>query len=138
MYVFLQNRQVRCPTKAYLLHFAYDNELNLYFRTKIDTRHSLEVKENPYVAGNIVTQHGNKDKPRGVYFEGTCKIVEDDPELTAAVDSYSERFDIERESLSDKIKDEVHRLYKITVNKFYVFDARESSPSQKYELEWNK
>jgi uncharacterized protein YhbP (UPF0306 family) len=39
------------------VHFAYDDDLNLYWRSKTDRRHSQEIALNPFVAGNIVKQH---------------------------------------------------------------------------------
>lgn len=44
------------------VHYVYDDELNLYFRSKPSRRHSLEIMDNPYVAGNIVEQHTVEDK----------------------------------------------------------------------------
>src|SRR2546429_174368 len=58
------------------VHFVYDNDLNIYFRSKKIRRHSQEIAQNPNVAGNIVEQHPAEQKPRGVYFEGTAEIVE--------------------------------------------------------------
>jgi len=52
------------------VHFVFDNELNFYFRSTPQRRHSEEIATNPNVAGNIVTQHFLGQKVRGVYFEG--------------------------------------------------------------------
>ena len=46
------------------VHFAFDQELNLYFRSRTNSRHCLEIKDNPNVAGNIVTQHHGEEKPK--------------------------------------------------------------------------
>jgi uncharacterized protein YhbP (UPF0306 family) len=118
------------------VHFAYDNDLNLYFRSLLSRRHSREILGNPTVAGNIVTQHGQGEKPRGVYFEGQAKLIKSEKELQTAYKSLSERLGIGEETLEEATKDDGHKFFKIEVSKFYVFDARESKPSQKYELNW--
>lgn len=118
------------------VHFAYDADLNLYFMSKITTRHCREISNNKYVSGNIVVQHGINDKPRGVYFEGTAEVLEDLIHADSAYKVYLNRFPERRAKLPDVTGQEQFRLYKITVQKYYVFDARESVPSMKYELEW--
>src|SRR5438105_3492644 len=57
------------------VHFAYDEHLNLYFRSLKSRRHSQEIALNPNVAGNIVKQHAVGEYPRGVYFEGTAELL---------------------------------------------------------------
>jgi uncharacterized protein YhbP (UPF0306 family) len=99
------------------VHYVYDDDLNLYFRSKTEKRHSKEIAINNSVAGNIVRQHGKEDRPRGVYFE---------------------RFGTDAEILEEAKRDDGHKFYKITVETFYVFDSIESKPSQKYELAWGK
>lgn len=113
------------------VHFVYDDPLNLYFRSVASSRHSEEIRLNPNVAGNIVTQHHPGDKPRGVYFEGKAEELENVDEANPAFTLYCERFGTDKSILEDGKK-----FYKITVENFYVFDARESKPSQKYSLAW--
>ncbi|HET7640788.1 MAG TPA: pyridoxamine 5'-phosphate oxidase family protein, partial [Ktedonobacteraceae bacterium] len=58
------------------VHFMYDDDLNLYMRTRTTTRHAQEIQMNPQVAGDIVTQHFLNQKPRGVYFEGQAELLD--------------------------------------------------------------
>lgn len=118
------------------VHFAYDDRLNFYFRSKPDRRHSIEIAANPNVAGNIIAQHGANEKPRGVYFEGTAEKLTDVDETHPAYTTYCERFGRGPEILEESRTDTGHGFYKITVETFYLFDARESSPSKKYQLPW--
>jgi uncharacterized protein YhbP (UPF0306 family) len=118
------------------VHFVYDDELNLYFRSKKSRRHSQEIAANPNVAGNIVEQHGLTDKPRGVYFEGTAVILEDFNEDHKAYKAFGERLGAGPGIVEDSKEEDGHRIYKITVSDFYLFDSRESKPSQKYHLKW--
>lgn len=117
------------------VHFGYDDELNLYFRSTTNRRHCLEIADNPHVAGNIVTQHGLGEKPRGIYFEGTAQLIDDNAEATKLF-KVMERQGLPDAVLQETLKPEGPKFYKITVETFYIFDARESKPAQKYQLKW--
>jgi uncharacterized protein YhbP (UPF0306 family) len=120
------------------VHFVFDEQLNLYFRSLSATRHCREIADNKFVAGNIVKQHQNGQKPRGIYFEGKAEVVENVDENSPAYVFYRDRFGIGKDALEEANSEEGPKFYKISVEKFYVFDAQESSPPQKYELEWGK
>jgi uncharacterized protein YhbP (UPF0306 family) len=118
------------------VHFVYDNELNLYFRSTTKRRHSLEIAQNPRVAGNIVTQHHRGQKVRGVYFEGTAQLLRDPDDKHVAYRQYCERFGTGPEILQEAKTSSGHKFYQISVSDYYVFDSYESNPSQKYHLRW--
>ena len=120
------------------VHFVYDAELNIYFRSLASRRHSQEISANPNVAGNMVVQHNKTDKPRGVYFEGMATQLEDVKKTDDAYQLYRERFGTGPEILEEDARDEGHKFYKITVENYYLFDSRDSKPSQKYSLSWGK
>lgn len=119
------------------VHFVFDDDLNLYFRSLESRRHSQEIKLNPNVAGNIVEPHGLGQKPRGVYFEGIAELLKGVDESHPAYVEYCKRLGTGPQILEDA-DGGGHQFYKIVVSDFYVFDARESSPSQKYHLEWKR
>src|SRR6185312_13687025 len=73
------------------VHFAYDEDLNLYFRSLATRRHSQEIAENPNVAGNIVVQHALGVPGVGVYFEGTAKLLGPGDEQQTAFRCIKER-----------------------------------------------
>ena len=118
------------------VHFAYDQDLNLYFCSKTERRHSKEISQNNNVAGNIIEQHILGQKPRGVYFEGVAELLMNVDMNHPAFLTYDKRFDVGLESLTEAMTEEGHKFYKITVNNFYLFDSRESTPSMKYKLPW--
>ena len=120
------------------VHYAYDENLNFYFRSKKQRRHSLEIEKNKYVAGNIVAQHVVGEKVRGVYFEGVATMLEDVNEEHVDYKLYCERFNTGAEILEEAREENGHMFYQISVETFCLFDSRESSPSQKYELSWGK
>lgn len=117
------------------VHFVYDDDLNLYFHSKLARRHSMEIAQNPNVAGSIVEQHPLDMKPRGLYFEGTVSVYEAIHENGPIYNLFRERLGLSPDILREQLKTAESKFYKITVSDWYVFDARESSPSQKYHLE---
>ena len=120
------------------VHFACDEELNIYFRSKPERRHSIEISQNPCVAGNIVEQHDLNQKPRGVYFEGTAEKLIDVDETHPAYIAISQRLGKDPEIIEEARTEKGHKFYKISVKKFALFDSRESTPSQKYEMDWDR
>lgn len=118
------------------VHFGYDDDLNLYFRSTLQRRHSQEIASNPYVAGDIVAQHGPADKPRGVYFEGFAELLTDVDESSPAYRALRARASVGPDILAQALEPTGHKFYKITVSDFYLFDVRESKPSQKYHVAW--
>ncbi len=55
--------------------YVHDEDLNLYFISRKSRRHSLELKENPNVAGTITIPHakGSGEKVRGIQYEGVAQ-----------------------------------------------------------------
>ncbi len=118
------------------VHFAFDDKLNLYFRSLTMRRHSQEIAANPHVAGNIVKQHTLDETGIGLYFEGTARMLE-----TVDERKYASRWIIDRLRADESIVDEAldpnkHQFYMITVHSFYVFGKFEDDGAKKYELPW--
>ena len=118
------------------VHFSYDDELNLYFRSTTDRRPCQEIAKNPFVAGNIVTQHFKNQKVRGVYFEGTAERLESVGEGDIAYKSVFDRYGKATIQAVSKENEVTLSYYKITVANWYLFDAYDSTPPQKYQLPW--
>lgn len=116
------------------VHFVFDDDLNLYWLSKESRRHSQEIARNPHVAGNIVEQHDLSVKPRGVSFEGTAEIVPVDSVQHPVYQLFVDRIGLGPQILADATDTDGHRFYKVTVSDWYLFDARESKPGQKYHL----
>lgn len=119
------------------VHFAYDQKLNLYFRSLASRRHSQELAENPRVAGNIVRQHALSDAAVGVYFEGTAKMLQPGDELDEAYKALSARLGFGEEKLEEAKDPNGHQFYKISVENWYVFGRFGAPSGQKFQLQWN-
>lgn len=119
------------------VHFAYDEDLNLYFRSTPARRHSQEIAANPNVAGNIVTQHQLGVYPLGVYFEGTAKLLQAGDEQMKAFQCIKERLQAGDDILEQAKDPNGHQFYKIKVENWYVFGKlEEEKGGQKYQLAW--
>ena len=118
------------------VHFAYDEDLNLYFRSLASRRHSQEIAANPNVAGNIVVQHELGVAPVGVYFEGTAERLTAGPDQDKAFACIKQRLGASDEILAEAQRDDGHQFYKISVKNWYVFGKFDQEKGQKYQLKW--
>lgn len=116
------------------VHFAYDDHLNIYFVSKLTTRHCLEITVNPHIAGNIVKQHKLEDAPIGIYFEGTAGEI--DP-TNQQLEIYCSRLKRDKTDLTAQLKEkDGRRMYKISVSNWAVFGKFGLDANQKHELKW--
>ena len=118
------------------VHFAVDDELNIYFRSIKSSRHAQEIAQNPNVAGNIVTQHFKNQRVRGVYYEGTAELMTDVTEDHPGVEATAKRYGRESAIQAVKPEDNESHYFKITVKNWYVFDSYGPAPVGKYQLPW--
>ncbi len=119
------------------VHFAFDNELNLYFRSLPSRRHSQEIAANPNVAGNIVKQHALSETVVGVYFEGSARLLTSVQEQKTAFQSLESRLGLDNSAIEEARKRDGHKFYKISVKNWYVFGRFGEPSGKKYKLEWN-
>ncbi|MBI2084610.1 MAG: pyridoxamine 5'-phosphate oxidase family protein [Candidatus Aenigmarchaeota archaeon] len=118
--------------------FAYDKDLNFYFISRKTRRHSLEIKDNPSVAGAIVTHHRTLgDKVRGLQFEGKASEVSL-INLPKAFSVFTKRFPKTKnylKSVGDIAKNMTEqRLYKVKPSKIILFDEVKFPNNPKQEL----
>jgi uncharacterized protein YhbP (UPF0306 family) len=119
------------------VHFAYDDDLNLYFRSLTLRRHSQEIALNPQVAGDIVKQHQLDEYPTGIYFEGNAKLLSAGNERDKAFKVINARLKAGDDILEEANRPDGHQFYKITVDTYYVFGKFGDEGGKKYELIWN-
>jgi uncharacterized protein YhbP (UPF0306 family) len=118
------------------VHFAYDSELNLYFRSLRTRRHSQEIEANPLVAGNIVKQHSLNEYGVGVYFEGIASKLPEGSEQEKAFWCLQKRLQLGNEVLEEAQRKDGHQFYKISVATYYLFGRFNGKPGAKYPLNW--
>jgi len=116
------------------VHFSYDDDLNLYFVSSLETRHAQEIMQNPHIAANIVTQHHKDQKVRCVDFEGTAKALEG-AEVEEAYAAYVKRYGESEGLLNEIRKDGNTRFFKVTVDDFFLFDSY-GGERGKHHLPW--
>ena len=119
------------------VHFAYDEDLNLYFRSLASRRHSQEIAANPQVAGNIVKQHQLDEYPHAIYFEGTAELVNDESQYQKLFGYFQKRQDVNESIIDDAQKPDGHKFYKITVENWFAFGKFGGDSGKKYQLAWS-
>lgn len=119
------------------VHFAYDEDLTLYYRSLRSRRHSEEILLNPYVAGTIVRQHELNEYPFGIYFEGKAELLEAGAEQNKAFGLLKKRVNAADDALEEASREDGHQFYKITVENWYVFGKLDGQNGKKHKLEWS-
>lgn len=117
------------------VHFYYDDELNLYFTSSKNSRHAQELIANPYVAGNIVTQHFKNQKVRCVEFEGIAEMLDSAEAEKTAYKAYVARYGESEGLLNEIRKDGDVRTFRINVQDFFLFDSYGEGRG-KHHLPW--
>ncbi|MBI2798584.1 pyridoxamine 5'-phosphate oxidase family protein [Candidatus Saccharibacteria bacterium] len=120
------------------VHFVYDNDLNLYWRSLTSRRHSREIDSNPKVAGNIVRQHTLDDYPHGIYFEGRAEKIDVEAERNKAFPLFQKRLNCDEGILEEAKREDGHQFYKVNVDSWYAFGKFGGYKGQKFELKWGK
>jgi hypothetical protein len=104
------------------VHFAFDDDLNLYYRSLTSRRHSQEIGEPPV----------------GIYFEGLAEKLDPGAEQTKALGLLKERLQVPDKVLEEVQRPDGHQVYKITVETFYIFGKLDNQGTTKYEVKWNE
>ncbi len=118
------------------VHFAYDENLNLYFRSRTSTRHCQEIAANPNVAGNIVHQHAIDEGPHGIYFEGTAELITDESQFQRLYEYFKRRQQVDERIIEEAKTDDGHKFYKVTVENWFAFGKFNGDKFKKHELAW--
>ncbi len=57
--------------------YVFDDELSIYWLSRVDARHSEAIEKNPQVAGSITTSK-KEDDEAGIQFEGVAEKIDGD------------------------------------------------------------
>jgi hypothetical protein len=110
------------------VHFYADENLQLYWMSTPERRHSAEIKDDKRVAVAMAVRAERSKPPIGVQLEGDAERIEDEAEMKRVIPAYASKLgrspDLLGETLSGKNK---NRLYRLKPRLFVIFDP-ESFP----------
>lgn len=110
---------------ATTVYFAADDQLNLYWVSTPERRHSQELASN-FKAAAAIPLDANPSAPNvGVQAQGLAGLVVDRLEIERAIKLYAEKFNSGDEYVENFLagKDE-HRLYKLAPSLLVLFDEK--------------
>lgn len=117
------------------LHFTNDEEGAVYWISKQDRRHSLELAKNPKAAITIAVQ--TESPLIGIQAEGTATIVQDEQERRKVMNDYVERHHTDQ-AFAKRVAEgiDAHTVYKFTPVRFTLFDQEHfaSQPLQEWVI----
>ncbi len=122
---------------ACTVYFAFDEQLNLYWISKSNRRHSEEIRNNNKVAGVIVLPHTPGDKVQGIQLQGIAKELTDKTEAAVGMKYYAKRFGMKPERVKAVLDGtDGHICYKISPSLCVLFDETNfpDNPRQEYHL----
>ena len=116
------------------LYYVADENLNLYWISTPDTRHSKQIHTNKKVAASIPVKFKDLTVV-GVQAEGDAVLVEDTDEIKSAIRIYTDKFDRGEDWYKDFIdgKNE-HKLYILKPRLFVLFDRENFPDDSRQEL----
>ncbi len=106
------------------VYFAYDSNLNIYWLSRSDRRHSQDIEKNSKVSGAIAKLHTYGEKVRGVQLEGIAEKLMGD-EASQGLEIYYNRYNKARDRVRNIIAGAVGEtivIYKLKPTKFVLFD----------------
>jgi uncharacterized protein YhbP (UPF0306 family) len=109
--------------------FAYDDDLNLYFISKPETRKTQNLLANPKVSATINQFQMTPGKILGVQLEGIAKMI-DKKRNSKELEIFKKRFNWAEKHLDN------HELFQITPKKIYYLDDGRFGPGGREVLEF--
>lgn len=121
------------------VHFAYDENLNLYWISSFERRHSIELEQNANVAAAIVKPHTSGEKVRGIQLSGQASRLSGN-DAAFGMEIYTKRYNTPRErvkNIVEQANEEKHVIYKIKPELFVLFDEVNfpDNPRQEWKLQ---
>lgn len=117
------------------VYFVNDVNLNLYWLSDPERRHSKEIEKNPKVGGTFVLPQLYGEKVRGLRFEGEARRLEGE-ENNNGVLIYQSRFWIVEDRAKTHNGPMTHTCYQIRAKTYYLYDEINfpDNPSQTLKL----
>lgn len=125
------NNQPWCCTVFY----ASDENLNIYWVSKPQTRHSLEIGQNSNVAAAIVAKGEVDGAKAGVQVEGSARMLGEQEQIEKAARLFVDKYNSGEKYYEDMVSGRSEsKLYVLVPKMFGVFDS-ENFPG-KGRVEW--
>ncbi|QQR51792.1 pyridoxamine 5'-phosphate oxidase family protein [bacterium] len=123
--------------------FAADSDMNIYWFSATNRRHSLEIAADPHVAAAICLPRGSQDADRGgLQIEGTGQLLTKPSDIAKATKHYLSRkiFNVSQVKNFMAHLDRPHRFYKLTPDLIVLFDTVHfpENPRQEFRLQTHK
>lgn len=115
--------------------FAADKDLNIYWISSSNRRHSIELSDNPHVAAAICTVREPSEGDNGaIQLEGLAHEVSDSNEINHAMDLYVERGFFTKQQVEDFMANPEfpHRFYRIKPTRIVYYDANQDISTREY------
>lgn len=102
------------------VYFSYDMNLNIYWLSDPEKRHSQEIAKNSHVSGAFVIPHNYGEKVRGLRFEGKAKLLEGN-ESESGIMVYKSRFWVVEDRAKGRNGQAIF-CYQAIPEKYYLYD----------------
>ena len=126
---------------ASTLYYASDEHFNIYWLSKLDTRHSRELAASPKAAGAIPLDADPSTPNAGLQLQGIAGYVGDPAEIETATRAYAKKFGNSEQFVQGVIsgKDE-HKIYKLQPTAVVLLDEKTypSSPRQEWRAQGDR
>ena len=115
--------------------FGFDENLNIYWFSSTNRRHSKEIAANNKVAGAIVIPQTPEDIPRGVQFQGTAELLEKKEDVEKAMSVYVGKI-FSKETVLELMEDyeHPHKFYRVRPSLYVLFDMVSFPENSRREL----
>jgi uncharacterized protein YhbP (UPF0306 family) len=118
------------------VHFYSDDDLNLYWISNLERRHSQDIKQNPNAAITIKVHEDTLEEHYiiGLSAEGkaTLATMEDAKRIS---ELYRKKLDKDPKTVEDALTEtSQNKFYRLTPIKFIVFDTKTFSEHPRQEI----
>ena len=116
------------------VYFICDKNLDLYWISKPDARHSKEIHKNNKIAASIPVKFSDLTVV-GIQVEGDADVIEVNYEIKRMIRLYTDRFDRGEKWYENFIAgNNEHKLYRIKPRLFVLFDRVNFPENPRQEL----
>lgn len=111
------------------VYFVADEDMNLYWLSWPERRHSREVAQHDKAAAAVVVQDGGDRKPVvGIQVEGTVAEVTDEEAVKRISETYAQKYGQGKRFYKNfKTGTNRHHMYKLMPQKLVLFDEQNFS-----------